>query len=84
MDNFDFKKCKMLQENPFTYISTQIMIALKNISFIMGVVFLLLYLFDKIDWSLWLVTLPFWYYIPVVIIAIFCDYIRDLLRNKKK
>lgn len=84
MSDFDFEKWKLMNHAPFTYCAAQLISAFKGLSFILGVIFVCLYMVDKIDWSLWWVTLPFWYYIPILAITSIIDFIRDYFKEKKK
>lgn len=84
MNNFNFNEWRQMNEAPFTYFGGQIMSALKGLSFITFVILFCLYLTDKIDCSLWIVTLPLWYVFPVIILMMLLDYIRNFIKKRKK
>lgn len=84
MNNFNFNEWRLMNEAPFTYFAGQIMSALKGLSFIIFVILFCLYLTDKTDCSLWLVTLPLWYVFPVIILMMLLDYIRNFIKKIKK
>lgn len=84
MNNFNFNEWRQMNEAPFTYFTSKIISAFKGLAFIAFVILFCLYLTNKIDWSLWIITLPIWYGIPVVIITLLIDFIRNFIKKRKK
>lgn len=84
MSNFNFEEWKQMQTMPFTYFTSKIIGAFKGLTFILFIIFFCLYLTDKIDWSLWYVTMPLWYGFPIIFLTLLIDFIRNLTKKKKK
>lgn len=48
---------------------------------LLGVAFVVLKLTHIIDWSWWWVTLPFWFVIPIFVVAFICSFIYLLVKG---
>lgn len=80
----NYLEMKMIRDYPITWWTSSLLGVFKSVNFTIGIIFLLLYCCDKIDWSLWFVTMPFWYPFPIVLLTFIIDFIILRFKNKKK
>lgn len=55
-----------------------------NISILLVMIFVSLYLLEIITWSWWLIFLPLYYFIPLAFVGLLFDIIYNFLRKSKK
>lgn len=69
---------------PILYHTGVILEILKNPCVVAFIIFFILKIIDKIDWSWWFVTMPLYAWLPIILMAFLGELIRYKIKNNKK